>query len=85
MPLRKTAIALPEDLIAAVDRAAKQRRETRNRFVTRVLERAVRAGRDADITRELNDLFADRKLSEAQRKEGARLDASGTSWEDERW
>ncbi|PYO55887.1 MAG: hypothetical protein DMD83_17280, partial [Candidatus Rokuibacteriota bacterium] len=36
-PLRKTAIAVPHDLLAAVDRAARERHESRNRFVTLVL------------------------------------------------
>ncbi len=85
MPLRKTAIAISEDLLAAVDRAAKQRSETRNRFVTRVLEQAVRARRDADITRRLNELFSNAALSAAQKKEAGALDAAGTDWTDERW
>ena len=85
MPLRKTAIAISEDLLAAVDRAAKQRHETRNRFVTRVLQQAVRAGRDADITRRLNELFSDAELSERQKKEAGELDAAGSDWAGERW
>jgi metal-responsive CopG/Arc/MetJ family transcriptional regulator len=85
MPLRKTAIALSDDLLAAVDRAAKARHETRNRFVTRVLQHAVRARRDAEITRRLNDLFADETLAADQRREAAELDSIGTDWKDERW
>jgi hypothetical protein len=42
MPLRKTAIAVPDDLLVAVDRAARERRESRNRFVTRSIESATR-------------------------------------------
>jgi len=37
MVLRKTAIAVPHDLLAAVDKAARERHESRNRFVTRAL------------------------------------------------
>jgi hypothetical protein len=85
VPLRKTAIAVPDDLLAAVDRAARDRHESRNRFVTRVLQHAVRARRDAEITRRLNELFADPALAERQRREGSELDASGTDWDDERW
>jgi metal-responsive CopG/Arc/MetJ family transcriptional regulator len=85
MPLRKTAIAIPEALLAAIDRAAKERHETRNRFVTRILERAVRARRDAEITRRLDELFADTGLVEAQKGEAAELEAAGTDWTDERW
>lgn len=85
MPLHKTAIAIPEDLLAAVDRAARARRETRNRFVTRVLQEAVRARRDADVTRRLNELFAEPELAGEQAREAAELDAAGAGWNDESW
>ena len=85
MPLRKTAIAVPDELLAAVDRAARSRRETRNRFVTRVLEQAVRARRDADITRRLNELFAAPEVAEQQSRGASDLDRLGSAWEDERW
>ena len=85
MPLRKTAIAVPDDLLAAVDRAARQRHESRNRFVTRVLYHAVRARRDADITRRLNELFADPAFAAQQRDHASDLDALGAPWVDERW
>jgi hypothetical protein len=83
--LRKTAIAVPADLLAAVDRAARERHESRNRFVTRVLRHAVAARRDAEITRRLNELFADPDLSRRQERESAELDRLGTDWSDERW
>jgi metal-responsive CopG/Arc/MetJ family transcriptional regulator len=85
MALRKTAIAVPDDLLAAVDRAAKERHESRNRFVTRVLRHAVRARRDAEITRRLNELFANADVANRQRQEASELDAAGTDWSDERW
>jgi hypothetical protein len=85
VPLRKTAIALSDDLLSAVDRAARARRESRNRFVTRVLQEAVRARRDADVTKRLNDLFADSEPAEEQTRAAAELDAAGTDWNDERW
>lgn len=85
MPLRKTAIAVPDDLLAAVDRAARERRESRNRFVIRVLRWAVRARRDAAITARLNELFAEPEFADRQRHGAAELDAAGTPWTDERW
>jgi hypothetical protein len=85
MPLRKTAIAVPDDLLAAVDRAARARRESRNRFVTRVLQHAVRARRDTEITRRLNELFAKPDLAEHQRRHASELDRIGSDWSDERW
>jgi metal-responsive CopG/Arc/MetJ family transcriptional regulator len=85
LPLRKTAIAVPEDLLAAVDRAAHARRESRNRFVIRILQQAVRARRDAEITRRLNELFAVSELAEEQRRGAAELDRVGSDWSDEQW
>ncbi len=85
MPLRKTAIAVPNDLLAAVDRVARARRESRNRFVTRVLQHAVRARRDAEITRRLNELFAAPDVAQKQTREASELDRLGSDWADERW
>jgi metal-responsive CopG/Arc/MetJ family transcriptional regulator len=85
MPLRKTAIAIPDDLLAAVDRVARARRESRNRFVTRVLQHAVRARRDAEITRRLNELFATPEVARKQAREASELDRIGSDWADERW
>lgn len=85
MPLRKTAIAVPDDLLAAVDRVARERHESRNQFVTSVLRRAVRARRDAAITRRLDELFAAPDLARQQGREASELDDIGTDWADERW
>ena len=85
MALRKTAIAIPEDLLAAVDRAAESRGETRNRFVTTVLKEAVRARRDADVTKRLNQLFAETDLAGEQLRTANELDSVGSDWSDERW
>jgi metal-responsive CopG/Arc/MetJ family transcriptional regulator len=85
VPLRKTAIAVPDDLLAAVDRAARQQHQSRNQFVTRVLQCAVRARRDAEITRRLDELFASSELKEKYGCEASELDAAGTSWTDESW
>jgi metal-responsive CopG/Arc/MetJ family transcriptional regulator len=85
MPYRKTAIAVPEDLLEDVDRAAESRGESRSRYITRVLRAAVRAKRDADITRALDELFANETLGKDQRETAAALDRAGTDWTDERW
>jgi metal-responsive CopG/Arc/MetJ family transcriptional regulator len=85
MALRKTAIAVPDDLLVAVDKAARERHESRSRFVTRVLRHAVRARRDAEITRRLNELFATPDLAQGHSGEASELDEAGTDWSDERW
>ena len=85
MPLHKTAVTIPVDLLAQVDRAARQRGESRSRYVTRVLAAAVRARRDADITRRLNELFAADDVGDEQRRTADELGRAGTDWDDERW
>jgi hypothetical protein len=85
MAYRKTAIAVPEALLADVDRAAGERGESRSAYITRVLAVAVRARRDAEITRKLDALFADERQGRAQRGGAAALDRAGTDWTDERW
>ncbi len=85
MPLRKTAIAIPDDLLAAVDRAALERHQSRNGFVTLVLRHAVRARRDAEITRRLDEVFATPATASQHTHEASELDATGTDWSDERW
>lgn len=83
--IRKTAIALPTELLSEVDRAARDSGESRSRYITRILQCAVRARRHAAITRRLDELFADPALAEEQRRTAAELDAAGASWNDERW
>jgi metal-responsive CopG/Arc/MetJ family transcriptional regulator len=78
MAHRKTAIAVPEEILEEVDRAARERGESRSRFISRVLRLTVRARRDAEVTRRLNALFAD----PARREEHTAL---GIDWSSERW
>lgn len=85
MPARKTAIAIPEGLLADVDRAARERGESRSRYITRVLQVAVRTRRDAEITRKLDALFAEEVLYGTQTRESRELDDSGADWTAERW
>ncbi len=85
MPHRKTAIAVPEELLVEVDRAARERGESRSAFITRVLRAAVRARRDAEVTRRLDTLFGDEALRERQRREAEELAEAAVDWADERW
>jgi metal-responsive CopG/Arc/MetJ family transcriptional regulator len=85
MPARKTAIAIPETLLADVDRAARERGESRSRYITRVLQVAVRTRRDAEITRKLDALFAEERVQDSQVTAAQELDEAGSDWTDERW
>ena len=83
--IRKTAIALPAELLSDVDRAARELGESRSRYIARILRLAVRAHRHADVTRRLDELFADPALAAEQRRSAEELDAVGSSWNDEQW
>ncbi len=85
MAHRKTAIAVPEDVLDEVDRAARMRGESRSRFISRILRLAMRARRDAEITRRLDALFADESLAEGQQREAEDLARLAVDWTDERW
>ena len=85
MAHRKTAIAVPAEILDEVDRAARARGESRSRFITRVLRLAVRARRDAEVTRRLDALFADESVAEEQRREADDLARHAVDWADERW
>lgn len=85
MPARKTAIAIPEALLADVDRAARERGESRSRYITRVLQVAVRTRRDAEITHKLDALFAEESLRGRQVRDARELDEAGSDWTEERW
>jgi Arc/MetJ-type ribon-helix-helix transcriptional regulator len=85
MAHRKTAIAVPEEILDEVDRAARARGESRSRFINRILRLALRARRDAEITRRLDALFADESVAEAVRRESDDLARLGVDWGDESW
>ncbi len=85
MATRKTAIAIPEELLKAVDSIAAERGESRSRFIGRLLKEAVAARRDAEITQRINSLFADPLVREEQKKTALQMDESGSDWSDETW
>lgn len=85
MAQRKTAIAMSADLLDAIDDAARERGESRSRFIGNVLRMALRARRDAAITRRLNELFSDPKLSSAQAHTTSSLRRFESDWDEERW
>jgi len=85
MAIHKTSLAIDDELLSEIDRAATERGESRNRFVVEVLRRAVRARRDAQITKNLDELFADEDLRLEQLRVAEEL-GSATAYEtDEKW
>ena len=73
--LHKTSLAIDEDLLAAIDLAARERGESRNRFVIMILREAVRARRDREITKRLDRLFANESLQKEQLQEAEFLES----------
>lgn len=84
MTTRKTAITVSEELLARVDAMAEERGQSRSRFISDVLREAVRARRDAEITRRLDALFADAAVAKEQRR-GARELEAATDWGESGW
>lgn len=85
MVTRKTAIAIPEEILAELDRAAELRGESRSRYITRLLRLGVQTTRDADVTRRLDELFARADMCEDQRRTTEELDAAGSDWSERGW
>lgn len=85
MPSTKIAITVPEDVLSEVDAAARARGESRSGFISRILRSALRARRDADVTRRLNELFADEDVIHEQSRTTREMDSVGTDWPDEGW
>ena len=82
MAVRKTAIAIPEELLNEIDRAAVERGESRSRYITNVLRQVVRLRRDADITRKLNEIHSEAGVSSEQLRGVGDLD---DAWREEGW
>ncbi len=85
MASSKIAITVPENVLSEVDAAAEARGETRSGFISRVLRTALKARRDAAITRRLNELFADEGVVASQDRITREMDSAGTDWPDEEW
>jgi hypothetical protein len=68
MPCKKFAISVPVAVMQLVDLAARRQGVTRSRFIATVLRRIASARHDAEITRRINELFADPDLKDAQKQ-----------------
>ena len=79
MAAKKFAISVPAEVMDEVDRAAADRKITRSRFIADVLKQAARARSDAEITRRLNEVFADRAADAEQRATARALQRAGKS------
>jgi len=84
MATRKLAISVPEDVVHDVDAAAKKRGMTRSGFITDILRRIARARSDAEISRRVNEVFADPEVAKEQAETARKFDRNaterGTEW-----
>ena len=85
MASSKITITVPEDVLSEVDAAARERGETRSGFISHILKTALKARRDAEITRRLNELFAEESVVATQDRITREMDSAGTDWSDEVW
>ena len=84
MPVKKFAISVPESVMREVDLAAKSKKTTRSAFIADVLRRVARARSNAEITRRIDEVFADPELADEQRRTAKAFLAiaprAGTEW-----
>ena len=85
MAVRKTAISIPDELLDQVDRAAADLGESRSRYITRILRAAVRARRDAEVTRRLDVLYASEPLNREQVAVAQQSDDEDDGWREDGW
>ena len=83
--MRKTAISVPAKLLSEIDRAARQRGESRSRFIQRLIVEALRAKNDADFSNRLNAFFADNVNAKANSQEAKTWNRVTPAWNVERW
>ncbi|MGH9332124.1 MAG: ribbon-helix-helix protein, CopG family [Vicinamibacteria bacterium] len=85
MASAKIAITIQEDVLEAVDEVARGRGESRSGFISRVLRSAVKARSDRELTRRLDEIFADPAVAAEQLRVAEEMDSAGTDWSDESW
>lgn len=84
MAAKKFAISVPEEVMAAVDRAATERGVSRSRFISGILRRVAAARTDTEVTRRINKVLADEELQGGQADEARAFQhagvGAGTEW-----
>jgi metal-responsive CopG/Arc/MetJ family transcriptional regulator len=85
MATARIAVTVPKEVLEAVDTAARERGESRSGFISRVLRTAMRARSDAELTRRLDEIFADPAVAAEQLRVADEMDAAGTDWSAEKW
>jgi metal-responsive CopG/Arc/MetJ family transcriptional regulator len=85
LPTCRTAISIPADVLEDIDRVARLNGESRSGFITRILRLALQARRDQEVTRRLNQLFADEVLQSEQQRGIEQLDSTDSDWHEEGW
>jgi metal-responsive CopG/Arc/MetJ family transcriptional regulator len=84
MRARKIAISVPAGVLAQVDRAARERGDSRSGYISRVLVAVAHARTDAAVVRAVNALFADPEV-DAEQRDTARAFLGATNEIGTRW
>ncbi len=85
MATRKTAIAVPEEILREVDQAAKKGGMSRSKFITRALVAELQRRRDREIMRRLDAVHGDPRVRREQLGGAAELERAGTDWSEDGW
>lgn len=64
----KTAISLPEDIFAQVERIAERESRTRSAVITEAIAAFLRKREGEEMTRQLNAVYADNPLDDGDRR-----------------
>lgn len=83
--MNRTAITLPEALLADVDRAARDEGTSRSAYIREVLREALRRRRSEAVTRALNEVYSDPDLREETARIAGEMEAGATAWAPESW
>ncbi len=81
----RIVVTIPKDVLEAVDSAARERGESRSGFISRTLRAAMKARSDVEVTRRLDETFADPGVAVEQLRVADEMDSAGTDWSDETW
>jgi len=79
MVAKKLAISLPEEVLERVDAAAARRGMSRSGFIASVLRRVAAAHSDAEVSKRVDELFADPSIAVEQRETAAAYRSAGSS------
>jgi metal-responsive CopG/Arc/MetJ family transcriptional regulator len=77
---KRVTVSLPDDVVAAIDRAAAARGVTRSRLVSDVLRAVARARSEAETRARVDRLVAEPQVAAEQRGTARAFQRAGSRW-----